>query len=158
MVKSRYKLMVTGISLVVLLLLGLGAYALRPLHFQKKVSVCTLDGDVLEAELDITLHRHLWKPVESHGTIMIEGVEYVNMNDLYSERSVKANGAHIFLIPASYALDSWENDKIYLSLMENNLDSLMLDFVRSGEMLTYFGPAESQAEVQSISEKWADPQ
>lgn len=138
-----------------LLLLGLLAFALRPLHYRQKVFACTLDGDVIEVELEVTLRRHLWKSVESQGKITIDGVEYVSMNDLYPKDSINnCAGSHIFLIPDRYAIDTWENDKVFLEPIENRLDYFMLSLVRSGETGTYFGPAASQAEAQNVSEKW----
>lgn len=152
---SNYKIKILGISLPVLLLLGLLAFALRPLHYRQNVSVCTLDGDVLEVEFEVTLHRYLWKPAESHGKIIIDGVEYVSMNDLYPKQSIKNNaGSHIFLIPDQYAISTAQNDKIFLAPIEDRLDCFMLSLVRSGETDTYFGPAASQAEAQNVSKKW----
>lgn len=152
---SNYKIKILGISLPVLLLLGLLAFALRPLHYRQNVSVCTLDGDVLEVEFEVTLRRYLWKPVESHGKIFIDGVEYVSMNDLYPKQSIKNSaGSHIFLIPDQYAINMAQNDQIFLAPIEDRLDCFMLSLVRSGETDTYFGPAASRAEAQNISEKW----
>lgn len=152
---SNYTIKMLGISLLMLLLLGVLAFALRPLHYRQKVSVCTLDGDVLEVEFEVTLRRYLWKPAESHGRIIIDGVEYVSMNDLYSRESIKNNaGSHIFLIPGQYAISTAENDQIVLAPIEDRLDYFMLSLVRSGETDTYFGPAASQVEAQKVSEKW----
>lgn len=150
----KYKFGMIGIALLALLLLGLLAFGLRPLHYQQKISVCTLEGDVLEVHFDITLRRYFWKPMESHGKIIIDGVEYINMNDLYSKSSLKNNGSHIFLIPSQYALDSWDNDRIYLNPIDNRLDGFMFSFVKSGDIFTYFGPADSQDAAQTIAEKW----
>lgn len=152
---SNNKIKMLGISLLVLLLSGLLAFALRPLHYSQKASVCTLDGNVLEVEFEVTLRRYLWKPVESHGRIIIDGVEYVSMNDLYSKESIKNNaGSHVFLIPDQYAINTAQNDQIFLAPIEDRLDCFMLSLVRSGETNTYFGPAASQVEAQKVSEKW----
>lgn len=152
---SKRKIKVLSIFFTAILLLGLLLFALRPLHYQERVSVCTLEGDVLEVELDVTLRRHLWKPIESHGKIIIDGVEYVNINDLYPQSSIKTQTSiHIFQIPSRYALD--RGDPIVLNPAGNWLDQFMLSVVRSGVTATYFGPAASQAEAWEVAESWMD--
>lgn len=108
----QFKFRIIVISLLALLLLGLLAFCFWPLHYRQKIFACTLDGDALEVQLDVTLYRYPWKPIESHGKIIINGVEYINMNDLYAKGSVKNEDRHIFLIPSQDALDAWDNDRI----------------------------------------------
>lgn len=152
MINCKNKIIILSISILALFLLSV---SLRPLHYRQNVCVCSLDGDVLEVEFEVTLRRFLWKSAESHGKIIIDGVEYVSMNDLYPKESIKNNaGSHMFLIPAQYAINTWENDKIVLEPIENRLDCFMLCLVRSGETNTYYGPAMSQVEAQNVSEKW----
>lgn len=139
------------ISFFLLMLWGLLSYALRPLHYQKNIFACTLDGNVLKVEFDVTLYRHLGKPIESHGRIIIDNVEYISINDLYPKESLKNISSHIFLIPSQYALDEWENDKIFLNPIDNHLDYFMLSFVKSETAYTYFGPASSQAEAWTVA-------
>lgn len=117
------------------------------------MSVCTLEGDVLEVELDVTLRRHLWKPIGSHGKIIIDGVEYVNINDLYPKSSIKTQTPiHFFQIPSLYALDRGETLELHPA--GNRLDQFMLSVVRSGVTFTYFGPAASKAEAWKVAENW----
>ena len=147
--KKRYRILL-GISFFLLFLLGLLSFALRPLHYQQSVFACTLEGDILEVQFDVTLCRHLGKPVESHGKVIIDSVEYVSINDLYSKESIKNTSSHIFLIPSLYPLDEWENDKIFLEPLDNSLDYFMLSFVKSEVTSTYFGPATSEVEAWNI--------
>ncbi|MCM1118482.1 MAG: hypothetical protein NC543_03890 [bacterium] len=155
--KQGYKYILIGISLFVLVLLVLWLFVLRPLPRRQKVSACTLEGDVIEVELDITLCRHLFRSPTLRGTIEIDGVAYRSIHDIYPKNSVKVSeGIHIFLIPEQYALDTWENDRIYLTLTENRLESFMLSFVQAEETYTYFGPAASQAEAQEVAAKYVN--
>lgn len=155
MKNSKYRVRILLVFLAALLLLGLAISFLRPLHYREKVSVCTLEGETLEVELDVTLRRHLWGSVRSHGKIVVDGVEYINMNDLYSKDTLKKQaGSHIFLIPSPYALDTWNNDRIYLEPVEDRFNQFLLSFVKSGEMTTFFGPAASQEEAWEVAEAW----
>lgn len=152
---SNRKIKKLCIFLTTMLLGGLLLLLLHPLHYRQRVSVCTLEGETLEVELDVTLRRHLWGSVRSHGKIVVDSVEYINMNDLYSKDTLKNQaGSHVFLIPSPYALDTWNNDRIYLEPVEDRFDRFLLSFVKSGEITTFFGPATSQEKAWEVAEAW----
>lgn len=160
MVSRKRKFRIIVIGLLVLLLLGLLsgllAYRLRPLHYQQTICACTLDGEVMELTLDISLYRHLWKPMEYHGKIMIDGVEYVSAYDLYPEMPPKSDKTFLFYIPSSSVLDI--GDYIWITPIDNYFDCFWFGISEEGATDGYFAPAASQEEAGVIAEKVLNPQ
>lgn len=155
MKKKRWVILGISISIFALLLGGALTYAFRPLPYRQNVSACTLDGDVIELELDVTLCRYLWKADEMHGKITIDGIEYVSYVDLHPRAPIEgATGdIHLFYIPADYIIDELDNDRLFIMPIGSNLDYFWFGFVQSGETHTYFCPAVSQAEAQVIADQ-----
>lgn len=154
---QKHKL-VLGFSLILalaLLLWGILSYSLRPIPYRQSISACTLDGDVINLELNVTLHRKLWNPMELHGKIIIDGTEYVSYSDLYPGTPIEgaAGDIHFFCIPGDNLMDTMEQDRLIIMPIENKLDCFWFCFVQSGESYTYFCPAKSQAQAQEIADQ-----
>ena len=154
MYMKKRQILIIGLSLLFLAVLlgGVLAYALRPLHYRQDVYAATLDGDILELKLDVSLNRHLWKPDEMHGRIIVDEVEYVSFIDLHPELPIKGETGdrYFFDVPTDNILES--RDQIIIMPIENRLDAFWFCFVRSGESYTYFCPAGSQAEAQAVAD------
>lgn len=153
--KKKYWI-ISGISLLCLAILLGGAlsYILRPLHYRQPLFACTLGGDVIELEMDVFLQRHLWKPIEAHGKITIDGTEYVSHTDLYPQAPIQgADGDfYLFYVPTdNIIMDEPDSDRLFIMPIGENLDSFWFGLVKSGETETYFCPAGSQDEAQVIA-------
>lgn len=153
---KRKRWVIAGISLLALLLSGGAlAYVLRPLPYQKNVPACTLDGDVIELELDVTLRRSVGKPARLHGQITIDGVEYVSFVDLHPRVPIQGDGGncHLFFLPGYDLMEESSHDHLLVMPIGDDLDCFWFGFVRSGETTTYFCPAGSPAEAQDIADR-----
>ena len=150
----KKRILKIGLSLLFLAVLlgGTLACALRPLHYRQDVCAATLDGDILELKLDVSLNRHLWKPDEMHGKIIIDGMEYVSFTDLHPDLPIKGETGdrYFFDVPTDNILEG--RDQIIIMPIEGRLDAFWFCFIRSGESYTYFCPAGSQAEAQAVAD------
>lgn len=134
------------ITLGALFIILLGFFVfLHPVNYQKGVTVCSLEGENLYVEFDVTLYRYPWRFHEMSGQIKVGDKEYISVSDLYKNN---LTNSFMFQVPQDYALNV--EDTIILDLYKDRFDCFVFFVVNSGEVKEYYGPADSKEEVEKI--------
>lgn len=129
---------------------------------QKSMKLCSLDGTTIEAVFDVRWQRHLLRPTELKGTIIVDGLEYISLQDtnagLKSDTLIEAirkkwDGYVIkwFMLPTNDAMDIHEN-RILVEEGNRKFDTVVLLVTKDGETITYYGPAETMDEAKVIEQ------
>ncbi len=134
------------VSLIIILLLILGILLFRPISYQAETTVCSLSGQALPVEFDITLHKYPLGSNKITGQIILNGKEYISVSDLYPNHQISS---YVFHIPTGNAIENWENT-IILDLYKNSFDYYVLYVMEPDNSCAYYGPASSLQEVEEI--------
>lgn len=170
--KRRTKIAIIVLPLVLILLAVCIVY-FRPLRYSGSYTACTLEGDTIQVEFDVVLHRGLWNGDKLTGRILVDGREFVSVRDLVrgSNASVdvlKSNTSFQFYMPTLNLWDSFRGDEVMLILTERGqFDNFVITTINKpnefsttpygsaqAETYLYFGPADSQAEAENIANVW----
>ena len=122
------------------------------------MTLCSLEGDVIEVKLDVAWYRYLLAPTELEGTIMIDDVLYksfkTNESDSFFEKIKKkindTRKTPVFgnLVETKYTL---QYDIVFLEHIQKNFEKICM-VVQNGESsTTYYGPATTREEAIKIS-------
>lgn len=173
--KRRTKIAIIVLPLFLILLVTYVIF-FKPLRYSGSYTACTIEGDTVSVEFDMTLYRGLWNKDRMTGSIFVDGSEYVSLWDLThgSGSSIPvedlANGSpSVFCQSADTYMGSIQGGRVYLYMERNQLDHFMISVAKrldeippdptvantstqNGEYEThlYFGPAESRAEAERI--------
>lgn len=131
---------------MVLLLLGVLTFLSIPKHLSGNYMVCSIEGKVKKVELDITIHRGMFKSKGITGKIIFDGTEYISVEDAYKNGP---SGRGQFVIPTPNVFDITES--IYIDEIGKNMKYIWLHEVSSKGQYSYFGPAKSIGEMNEIT-------
>ena len=133
---------------MVLLLLGVLTFLSIPKHVSENYMVCSTEGEVKKVELNITIHRGMFKNKGITGKIIFDGTEYISVEDAYKNGP---SGRGQFVIPTLNAFDITES--IYIEEIETgkNMKYIWLHEVGEKGHYSYFGPAKSIEEMNEIT-------
>ena len=168
--KKKTKIAFIVIIITVLFLIMCIIY-FRPRHYRGSYTACSLEGDTVSVEFDVTLHKRLWNGDKLTGSIFVDGKEYVSLWDIFGYFSDNAEGFRSktrfeFWQSAGYALES-HSDSIILDLYEKGrFDNFKITTLKiledlsdplnlpqgdlETDMQVYYGPAASQDEAEDI--------
>lgn len=62
------------------LLLTFSVWYHLPIHRSTSMTVCTVEGETAEVEIDISFQRYFFKPDRVKGTVVFNGIKYVEIN------------------------------------------------------------------------------
>lgn len=83
------------------------AFLVWPRRINTSLTLNNSDGDSsIEIMFDATLHRHLKKGTQLKGKVVIDGVEYDSVDNLY------ADNCSVFLVPNNNAIARWEKSAL----------------------------------------------
>lgn len=173
--KRGTKIAIITLPLVLILVVGCIIY-FRPLRYSGSYTACTLEGDTIQVEFEVVLHRGLWNGDKLTGRILVDGREFVSVRDLIrgSHASVdvlESNTRFEFYLPALNLWESFSGDEVILDLTERgrfdnfaiitiiktndfSLDSFPENGTTQAETHLYYGPADSRAEAEDIANVW----
>lgn len=122
----RKKITLVVISCLMICLIGIVVWV-WPRRINTSLTLYTYEGDAsIEVKLDGTLHRHLRKGKELRGKIVIDGVEYFNMEGVQN----------YFAIMADYAPDRLKSTAL-VSFSDDSFEDISIELVRGENFESY---------------------
>ena len=153
-------LKIVGVISIVLVLI---LYKL-PDKINVTMPLCSLEGEYVNAKLDVYWKRFFFRPTELRGKIRLDMQEYISIMDsqmnfergsFWSNLVEKVKGDTYFpwfIKSGVYGLDIHEHWIMVLQ-EENNFESVGLFFSEEETQITFYGPASTAEEAKVIYEK-----
>ncbi len=114
------------ISCLMICLIGIVVWV-WPQPINTSLTMYNYEGDAsIEVKLDGTLHRHLMKEKELRGKLVIDGVEYFNLEGVQN----------YFAIPADYAPDRLKSTAL-VSFSDDSFEDISIGLVRDENFESY---------------------
>lgn len=150
------------ILILSLLFIYIGITELMGSNVQKSMNLCSLDGNTIEAEFSIQWKRHLFRPMELKGTIVVDGLEYISLQDtnasLKSDTMIEAirkkrDGYIVkwFVLPTNEPMDIHKN-RVWVAEADREFDTVVLLLTKDGKTITYYGPADTIDDAKLIEQ------
>ena len=157
----RFNKKVTIFSLIIIMLFIVIWYRL-PVKRSITTTLCSVDGEKISVDFDLSWHRYIFRPTEIRGTIKIDNNTYYYIKkinqEMYSyysflERlSKKLNNdmnAQWFTFTSNNPFDILENN-IQLLHVDKDFETIYITVKKPDNITAYYGPAESALEAELI--------
>jgi hypothetical protein len=148
--------------IIIVVIIIIFAYHL-PVEKVKNMTVCTLDGQLADIKIDIKFYKSFFKPTIGKGTIIFNGVEYINATEkgfepfykdsLFTKLELKSNGLpYLYFVNSSLNPPSYLSDTILFTKV-NDMDEVAFMYTKADNEtggIEYFGPAATSEEAYNI--------
>lgn len=165
--RSLKKIFIAVMLFVAILIVCALGWYLRPIPKNVTVTLCSLEGECVEAVFDVTWQRHLLAPTELKGTIELDGMFYrsvnIDSNRTFMENlemKLRLNGVSSPLIFQVWPTNKLLTDSDRIDFPFTEIDSEIRDFeliaicvTRDGSPTFYYGPAGTAEEAQAVFTK-----
>lgn len=159
---KRYKTRI--ILLIIILILGMFRWYLIPIKKHISTSLYSMDGDQINATFDISWHRHIARPAELWGRIIIDEIVYVSIHEtniilndgsIFENLIKKLRNESLiqwFFVSTNNSFDT-HNNHIRVIQIDRDFNTVYMTVARDGILTAYYGPAETAKEANIISSR-----
>ena len=149
------------ILVALLLVVGIIWYRI-PLEKKESMTMCSIEGEIIEVTFDVAWHRYLFAPTELKGTITIDDVVYEpwetdrqkSFIDNIKDKMSNARYIPVFVLESETNPLQYHDNLISIWMDENSdLENFKKSYIllnRDGVSEDFFGPASTKEEAQQI--------
>lgn len=128
-----------------------------PVKVTKEMPMCSIDGELINAKLDLTWRKSFFNPKTLSGSVFIDGKEYRSVKLGNDEPSIRLKekilGDEIspWFHQANKTGVAIHEDMFTIILYDENFDKFGFHLSNKEGETTFYGPAESKEEAIALS-------